>query len=417
MMQWRKIVNGRGASRVVTPLMALVFLAAVPGPAAGGELDSPWPMFRHDRKHTGRTHFTGPAIPTVAWTFSASDGIASSPTIGEDDTIYFGVGTSDYTDPNLYALNPDGSLKWAWAPPRTRGGFFSSAALGPESTLYISSLDGNLYAIKDMGDRGEELWTKYLNFYFALSSPVIGEDDTLYVGSPSFQLFAIDRLTGHKKWSWWSGWCIISSPAIGDDGLVYVGSKDHYLYALDPVLKMPTWSVAFGRFYDGHLVDSSPAIAEDGTIYVGTDPYGAFGQFPVPVDTSFWAVNPDGTIKWSFDTLDGVESSPAIGHDGTIYFGSYDKHLYAVTDEGYQGTLKWKFLTGGVVDGSPAVDGDGVIYFGSRDATVYALNPDGTIKWTFAASVLPPSTTGDICTSARWMAPCTPSAPARLTWG
>lgn len=38
----------------------------------------------------------------------------------------------------------------------------------------------------------------------------------------------------------------------------------------------------------------------------------------------------DGTIKWVFETGGGIESSPAIGVDGTIYIGSHDGYLYAV---------------------------------------------------------------------------------------
>ena len=34
--------------------------------------------------------------------------------------------------------------------------------------------------------------------------------------------------------------------------------------------------------------------------------------------------------KWAFKTGDGVDSSPAIGNDGTIYVGSLDKNLYAI---------------------------------------------------------------------------------------
>ena len=33
---------------------------------------------------------------------------------------------------------------------------------------------------------------------------------------------------------------------------------------------------------------------------------------------------------WEFETGDAVYSSPAIGSDGTVYVGSYDKKLYAI---------------------------------------------------------------------------------------
>ena len=36
-----------------------------------------------------------------------------------------------------------------------------------------------------------------------------------------------------------------------------------------------------------------------------------------------------GTVLWEFETGHEVNSSPAIGPDGTVYFGSRDKKLYA----------------------------------------------------------------------------------------
>ena len=47
-------------------------------------------------------------------------------------------------------------------------------------------------------------------------------------------------------------------------------------------------------------------------------------------DNNLYAFNPDGTLKWSYTTGEGVLSSPAIGSDGTIYVGSWDKNLYAI---------------------------------------------------------------------------------------
>ena len=36
------------------------------------------------------------------------------------------------------------------------------------------------------------------------------------------------------------------------------------------------------------------------------------------------------TVLWEFKTGDDVNSSPAIGPDGTVYVGSWDKKLYAI---------------------------------------------------------------------------------------
>lgn len=344
--------------------------------------DSPWPMFRHDLHHTGRTSYTGPAAPTVKWTFTADDGIAASPTIGADGTIYVGAGWNfiGATDSCLYAINPDGSMKWKFG---LGAGIFSSAAVGSDGTLYFGSHDRRIYAVEDSVTYGKLKWSINLDLW-VYSSPAIGADGTIYVGSPNFGFYAIDP-NGTVKWSYETDWCIISSPAIGPDGAIYVGSKDHNLYAFEDSVTYGKlrWKSPTGVFYEGYLVDSSPAIGPDGTIYVGTDPYGAAGQDPVPVDSVFFAINPDGSLKWKFPMGDGAESSPAIGPDGVVYVGSYDGNLYAIRDQGDEGVLEWAFPTGGAIDGSPTVDGCGTIYVGSRDSTIYAINPDGTQRWSF----------------------------------
>ena len=40
---------------------------------------------------------------------------------------------------------------------------------------------------------------------------------------------------------------------------------------------------------------------------------------------------------------------------------------------GATGIKKWEFLTGGVVDSSPAIGADGTVYIGSDDHKVYAI--------------------------------------------
>jgi outer membrane protein assembly factor BamB len=351
-------------------------------------------MFRHDSKHTGRTNFTGPASPQVKWVFQANDGIVSSPSIGHDGTIY--VGSAGYYqavgDSSLYAINPgDGSLKWRLKSDSSGygSGFFSSPAIDDDGTIFVGSADDFLYRIEDSVTYGKLAWRTKFGFFPVYSSPVLGSDGTVYVGGLDFTLDALNPEDGIHKWLFTSGWCIFSSPALRDDGSIVVGSKDHNVYCLEDSVNYGkvAWQYSAGVFYDGHLFDSSPAIGDDGTVYIGTDQYGAWGQTPVPIDTAFFAINPDGTEKWKYAIGNGVESSPAIGHDGTIYVGALDSCLYAFEDAGTHANLKWKFVTGGAVDGSPTVDGSGIIYVGSRDSNMYAINPDGTERWRF--------TTGD----------------------
>jgi outer membrane protein assembly factor BamB len=114
---------------------------------------------------------------------------------------------------------------------------------------------------------------------------------------------------------------------------------------------------------------SSPAVGPDQTIYFGSG------------NGTFYALNPSGSEKWSFRTGAEIQSSPAIGRDGTIYFGSVDGKLYALNPDG---SRKWEFSTGYYVLSSPAIAADGTVYIGSRDKNVYAVHPDGSLKWSFA---------------------------------
>ena len=77
---------------------------------------------------------------------------------------------------------------------------------------------------------------------------------------------------------------------------------------------------------------------------------------------------------WEFKTGGVVNSSPAIGSDGTVYVGSHDKKLYAIN--GKSGVKLWEFETGDSVDSSPAIGFDGTVYVGSWDKKLYAIKID-----------------------------------------
>ena len=390
------------------------------------EVTDPWQMFRHDAQHTGRSSYTGPQEAALKWTYDmggSSDlpGITSSPAIGADGTIYVGsaddtvrafnpngtqkwsfdtnewifsspaigpdgtiyVGSQqhkswheslapDKQDGHLWALNPNGTLKWSFE--TTDGWILSSPAIGNDGSIYFGSGDGKLYALTSDGTLK---WDAFDTDEWILSSPAMGYDGTIYFGSQqkdsdiynpgNGHLWALNS-DGSLKWSYASNGGVVSSPAIGIDGTIYFGSAQGDFYAL-----LPDGSVKSGYPYStGEQILSSPAIGADGTIYFGSQETPGWGQNPDPDSQvgSLWALNPDGSLKWKYQTQGWVVSSPAIDAQGTIYFGSSDGNLYAIDSS--DGQLKWAYQTQNWIFSCPAI-GNGVIYFGSSDDKLYAI--------------------------------------------
>ena len=180
-------------------------------------------------------------------------------------------------------------------------------------------------------------------------------------------------------WEYSTGGAIYSSATLGSDGTVYIGSGDNSVYALnsDGTLK---WSFAAGDW-----VDAVPALSQDESVlYIGS------------WDNKLYAVDTQtGTEIWSYTTGNYIVSSAAVAQDGTVYVGSNDNFFYALNPDG---TLKWEYFLEGAetteIHSSPAIAEDGTIYFGAKDGNFYALNPDGTLKWVYQVlpgSGLPPS--------------------------
>jgi outer membrane protein assembly factor BamB len=344
-------------------------------PVALGQLqDGPWPMFHHDLKHTGRSPYIGPNSSTLKWSYEANHGIDAPPVVGSDGTIYFGTGNGESY---FYALKPDGSLKWSY---RLHDRTSPAAAIDANGTIYVGDNQGYFYAFEDRGTEGYLKWsypTAPAIRTHIFSSAAIGPDNTIYVGVMAYVLnyptFLALTDSGTLKWSIAKsdvGNIDESSPAIGSDGTIYVGSLEDKLFAIED-------SVTFGFIKWSYTteddIQSSPSVGSDGTIYVGSN------------DNKVYAIEDNVTscsIKWSYTTGGDVISSPAVGADGTIYVGSDDGRFYAIESDG---SYKWHYTTGAPdeVRSSPAIDANGVIYVGSYDNKVYAINSDGTCKWSY----------------------------------
>ena len=198
------------------------------------------------------------------------------------------------------------------------------------------------------------------------SSPVLGSDGIIYVGGNDKQFHAVNP-DGTQKWTYDVSSFIWGSGAVSADGMVYFGHVDYdtgQLVALDSGGSL-NWT------YPARGVRSSPGMLSDGTIYVGSS------------HTRLYAINPDGTLKWSYQP-GFVESysAPAIAGDGTIYVtGAKDGNLHALNPDG---TTRWTYNVGGDTTSTPTIDDNGTIYAGGTGNRLYAVSPNGTLKWSYA---------------------------------
>ena len=294
----------------------------------------------------------------LEWWFTSDGRIYSSPAVAADGSLYFGS-----HDGYVYALDSQGTQLWSY---QTGDWVRSSPAIGADGTVYIGSNDGRLYALDPVN--GDELWA-FDTGDSVVSSPAIGADGTLFFGSQNGRVYAVNP-DGSERWHHQTGDWVYSSPAIGADGTVYVGSYDGFLYALDPA-EVPQHQRVIWSYDAGDWIGSSPALtpqvnATPPTLFIGSR------------DGLLHAVNAEtGQQIWTFDAgQGGVYSSPAVGDDGTVYFGSYDQRIYAISPDGSQ---QWRFETGlGGVFSSPAIGADGTVYVGSRDGTLYAIGSSST---------------------------------------
>jgi len=333
--------------------------------AAGGPINSSWPMYCHDVHHTGSSPYsTANNTGYEKWIYHRRRGwIEGGVVIDGDGNIYFGSKDSGCDELfALYALYPNGTLKWKCG---IGGRIIGTPAIAEDGTIYLGTSYGTdaLYAISS---NGTIKW-RYKTGDLIFSSPAIDEDGSIYFGDWKGWINALYP-NGTLKWRYKTGNAVLSSPAIGDNGVVYCGSHDSNLYALYTNNGTIKW-----KYKTGGWVRVSPCIGDDGTIFF------------VSLDSNLYAVKPNGTLKWKRGV--GAGTSPTIGQDGTIYAG-YTK-LYAINPD--NGTEKWKFNPGEyryICGSTPAHSLDGTIYFGTNigvshvgGGELIAVNPNGTQKW------------------------------------
>jgi outer membrane protein assembly factor BamB len=233
--------------------------------------------------------------------------------------------------------------------------------------LIITSLDKRVHFLDAAS--GKKLRTYKLATPISTSACV--EDQRVYFGPDKGgeAFVALDVHSGKVLWER-KVMDISSSPVICREKIL-LGSTDGTLLALDKMSGEEIWKfeIPLSQISTPACKINASSISDEGTLYLGS------------ADDHLYAVSiKDGQMKWRYQTGGGIYSAPAV-KNGKVFFGSVDGELYALNSE--DGSILWKFKAQADIYSSPAV-ADSLVYIGSNDYSVYAVNQNtGQQSWRF----------------------------------
>ncbi|MFL1013348.1 outer membrane protein assembly factor BamB family protein [Flavisericum labens] len=322
-----------------------------------------------------------------SWSYTLPDKVAySGPAIANDGTIYIACDygtretlTYETSPENLFAINPNNTLKWM--------GHVNEGSSQGKVDQVISSpsinADGSVYISGHYGRRvhrfnaatGDTLRTFYMNSRVRYSAPAFASNGEVYImtrnnNNRGARNFTLDLTT--QNWIFETGTDFNCVPAIASDGTIYAIATNDNIYAINPD-GTQKWSATYGS---GGYASSAIALADDGTIY-------ASAKLNSAGDGVLKAYNPiDGTEKWSVTfTGENVEKGgPAVAADGTVYLGNTGGKMQAFNP--LNGNILWTYTASSAIEVVPAIDNLGRLYFGDTSGMFYVLNSDGTEAYT-----------------------------------
>ena len=314
------------------------------------------------------------------------DGSDSNPVIA-GGVLY--VGSADGA---VYAFDPtNGATKWRF---QTGEGLSS----GPEVITMPkkgASLDEMIAkavnAPREKGKRSVDL------------TPVV-RNGTVFIGSGDFFFYALDAVTGEKKWSYAAGSKIFRN-AVHEDGTAYIVTEKG-LHALDSSTGQRKWlfetlqEIPMQQMNDVRRLGKRPAqgpVRGEKALFLTAWPY---RMSTTPQKGFVYAVAPEsGTTKW-VTALDGLDIAAPVAANGLVFvtaedprsppqpgnpLGSSSNHetLYAIN--AVDGQIKWKLGAERVYGTSRLLIAGNTIYFKTDKRLIAAELETGRSLWSFGA--------------------------------
>lgn len=120
------------------------------------------------------------------------------------------------------------------------------------------------------------------------------------------------------------------------------------------------------RYTTGGRIITPPVEGPDGTIYFCSE------------DRHLYALSNNGNILWRTNLEDRITETLSLGIDGTIYAGTKRGHFLAVNP---MGEKLWKINLNGIPLGNPAIGPDGSIFIATTAGWLYSVSHTGFIRW------------------------------------
>jgi outer membrane protein assembly factor BamB len=277
---------------------------------------------------------------TVAWRFEVlANYISHRADVAADGTVYFNDSSGF-----LYALNPNGSLKWVYDGQSV--GSAGPTVVGRDGTIYFG-LSSPAAAIHAVNPDGTRKWVfPAPDSQGVIGGPGIGPDGNVYAVFDLGGDLGVVSLTpaGILRWN------NLGNPRVAEYGqlgreLVFGGGNVYFT------------STYYGDIYGFELASGTQRFVNNSG---RADQAAASrnGALFVPIDLQLNTYDRNGQFRWSF--FDNVNpptndlTAPDLGPDGNLYINRNLSELYSLTPTASQPIVRWvapSFIAGGPIPG------------------------------------------------------------------